>query len=461
MATEGSNGNQPDSTPRKRKKARSVEGREHLYSEKTHLIHGRNQSDRWDYKHHVVPPLSNSVTFRLDSTTRAAQAFREFGSGHIEGKPPIYIYDRLDEPTRGMLEENLAFAEGGDVGVAFASGMAAICASVMSLAVAGDVIVTCPVLYGCTYSLFHNWLPRFGITPRSVDLNDEQALAAALTPEVKVVYFETPVNPDLSLIDIARVRRVVDEANRDRSPERQIRLVVDNTFATPYGQRPLTLGAHLVVESLTKNVGGFGTELGGVVIAPAEMEGTLLGFRKDFGGVLSTKSAWAFLVYGLPTLPVRFRQQQQTALKVARFLEADPRIQKVCYPGLDSFPQKELARRQMTDYEGRFAPGTLLYFCLKDIAGDPNAGQRLMDHVAQYSYSITLAVSLGQIKTLIEHPYSMTHSALTCLEEGAHLVEPGGIRLSIGLEKGEDIIRDLREAMDAVLGAPAPAAARS
>ncbi len=315
MPTAGNHGNPPDNPGRKTRKTRSVEGREHLYSEKTHLIHGRNQSDRWDYKHHVVPPLSNSVTFRLDSTTRAAQAFREFGSGHVEGKPPIYIYDRLDEPTRGMLEENLAYAEEGEVGVAFASGMAAISASIMSLARAGDTVLTCPVLYGCTYSLFHNWLPRFGVTPRSLDLNDPEALAEALTPEVRVVYFETPINPDLSMIDIGQVRRVVDEANARRAGEDQVRIIVDNTFATPYGQRPLTLGAHLVVESLTKNIGGFGTDLGGVVVAPAEMEGRLLGYRKDFGGVLSTKSAWAFLVYGLPTLPVRFRQQQQTALR--------------------------------------------------------------------------------------------------------------------------------------------------
>ncbi len=454
VTASGNHGTPPEPAGHRTRKKRPVECRKDLYSEKTHLIHGRNQSARWDYKHHVVPPLSSSVTFRLDSTTRAAQAFREFGSGHVEGQSPIYIYDRLDEPTRGMLEENLAFAEEGEVGVAFASGMAAISAAVMSLTRSGDTVLTCPVLYGCSYSLFHNWLPRFGVTPRSLDLNDPEALARGLTPDVRVVYFETPVNPDLSMIDIGLVRGVVDEANARRAPEDPIRIIVDNTFATPYSQRPLTLGAHLVVESLTKNIGGFGTELGGMVVAPAELEGRLLGYRKDFGGVMSTKSAWAFLVYGLPTLPVRFRQQQQTALKVARFLEADPRVGKVCYPGLDSFPQKELARRQLVDYEGRFAPGTLLYFCLKDVPGDPGAGQRMIDYVAQNSYSMTLAVSLGQIKTLIEHPYSMTHSALTLCDESAHLVEPGGIRLSLGLEKGEDILRDLKEAMDAVLGPP-------
>lgn len=445
------NGTPQDPTPRKRRRARALEN----YSEKTHLIHGRNTSDRWDYKHHVVPPLSCSVTYRLDSSTRAAQGFVDFGSGHVEGKAPVYIYDRLDEPTRGMLEENMAYAEGGEIGVAFASGMAAISAAVMSLVGAGQTVVTCPVLYGCTYSLFHNWLPRFGVATRALDLSDSAALAEALTPEVRVVYFETPVNPDLRLIDIAGVRKVVDRANQDRPAADRIRIVVDNTFATPYGQRPLTLGADVVVESLTKNIGGFGTDLGGMVVASKELEGRLLGYRKDFGGVLSPRSAWPVLVYGLPTLPVRFRQQQQTALKVAKALEADPRVARVHYPGLDSFPQKALARRQMTDYEGRFAPGTLMYFTLKPVPGEVPAAQRVIDYIAEHSYAITMAVSLGQVKTLIEHPYSMTHSALTCTAEGEGLVDPGGIRISFGLEKGEDILRDLREAMDVVCG-PVP-----
>lgn len=452
------NGNTPQEPgARRRRRNRSMES----YSEKTHLIHGRNSTDRWDYTHHVVPPQSCSVTFRLDSSTRAAQGFVDFGSGHVEGKAPVYIYDRLDEPTRGMLEENLAYAEGGEIGVAFASGMAAISAAVLTSVGAGQSLVTCPVLYGCTYSLFHNWLPRFGVSTRTVDLGDPAALAEALTPEVRVVYFETPVNPDLRLIDIAGVRKVVDRVNATRPAEDHVRIVVDNTFATPYGQRPLTLGADLVVESLTKNIGGFGTDLGGVVVGPRALESRLLGFRKDFGGVLSPRSAWPVLVYGLPTLPVRFRQQQNTAIKVARALEADPRVERVNYPGLDSFPQKALARRQMMDYEGRFAPGTLVYFSLKPVPGEAHASERVIDYIAEHSYAITMAVSLGQVKTLIEHPYSMTHSALTCVEGSRSLVDRGGIRISIGLEKGEDILRDLREAMDAVCGAPATAAAGS
>jgi cystathionine beta-lyase/cystathionine gamma-synthase len=431
---------------------RVLDPKEAQYAERTHLIHGRAQTVKWDYKHHVVPPLSSSVTYRLDSSQRGAQGFIDYGSDHVESKPPIYIYDRLDEPTRGMLEENLAYACGGETAVCFASGMAAIAAAAMSLTRAGQEIVYHHVLYGCTFSLVHNWLPRFGIKTVAIDMNDLGLLEKAINPATRVVYFESPVNPDLHLIDISAVREVVERINRDRSPEDRVWVVVDNTFCTPFCQRPLSLGADVVVASLTKNVGGFGTDLGGVVVGPASLARDLLGFRKDFGGVMSPKSAWPILVYGLPTLPIRIRQQQETALTVARFLEADPRVERVLYPGLHSFPQRDLARRQMVDYEGSFAPGHMIYFILKTASNEDHLGGTFIDLVAENSYSITMAVSLGQIKTLIEHPFSMTHSALSARVESSHLVDPGGVRLSIGLESAQDIMHDLTEALNATYG---------
>lgn len=419
-----------------------------LYSEKTHLIHGRFMSERWDYKHHLVPPLSSSVTYRLDSTDRGAQGFREFSEGHEGHHEPIYIYDRLDEPTRGMLEENLAYAEGGDVCVAFATGMAAISAVLGVLTRTGTAVVAHHTLYGCTYSLLHNWMPRQGVRVHFVDCNDRQALRAVLTEDVRVLYFETPTNPDLELIDLAAVRDVVDEANDGRPGDERIYVVVDNTFATFYCQRPLSLGADVVVHSLTKNIGGFGTDMGGAVIAPRALEGPLMLYRKDFGGALSTKSAWPILVYGMPTLPVRIRQQQQTALRVARFLEKHPRVGSVLYPGLESFPQRALAERQMRDFEGNFAPGAMVYFTLDAQAGSV---QQFVDYIAREAYCITLAVSLGNIKTLLEHPWSMTHSAVVADTCSAR-IDPAGIRLSIGLEKGDDIIRDLTTALRCACG---------
>jgi methionine-gamma-lyase len=264
-----------------------------------------------------------------------------------------------------------------------------------------------------------------------------------------VVYFETPVNPTLELIDIAGVAEIVKEENKKRKPSERIYVVVDNTFATPFCQRPLTLGADFVVHSLTKNIGGFGTDMGGAVIGPKWSRDQLLLYRKDFGGVLGTKSAWTILVYGLPTLALRVRQQEKTAMEVARYLCSHPKIQYVSYPGLHTFPQYELAKKQMVDYEGNFAPGTLIYFIVKDESpeGRRKKAEKLINYLAKNAYTITLAVSLGNIRTLIEHPGSMTHATIPAEEQLKKGIDPGGIRLSIGLEKVDDIILDLSEGL--------------
>ncbi len=434
--------------PRNRKRAKAE------YRMRTHLIHGNYDSKKWDYDHHVVPPMSSSATYRLSSAQRGAQGFFEFASETTDFTKhvPIYIYERLEEPTRGMLEENLAYAEGGEMCVTFATGMAAISATLGMLCESGHEIVAHQVLYGCTYSLVTNWLPRYGVVTKFVNMQNEEELRRAISFKTRVVYFETPVNPDLSLIDIGAVRKVVDEVNRDRPLERQIKIVVDNTFATPFCQRPIALGADFSVHSLTKDIGGFGTDMGGAVIGPRRFYGPLLLYRKDFGGVLSPKSAWNILVYGLPTLSTRMINQQKTAGRVARFLQEHPKVARVIYPGLESHPQFELAKRQMFDYEGKFAPGAMIYFVLKETEARPagSRGEAFIDYTADHAYSITLAVSLGQLKTLIECPYSMTHSALPEEEKRKRGMEPGGIRLAIGLEDWHDLIEDLREALERV-----------
>ena len=422
------------------------------YRMRTQMIHGSFTTKRWDYDHHVIPPMSSSTTFRLSSVQRGAEGFVEFGSEDVpmERKVPIYIYDRLDEPTRGMLEENLAVAEKGEICVTFSTGMAAIAAAVGISVSSGQEIIAHEQLYGSTYSLFTSWLPRYGIQTHWCDMRDTKNLRRCATPRSRVVYFETPTNPSLELIDIAAVRREVDAINRDRKEHEKIVIIVDNTFATPYCQRPLTLGADLVVHSLTKNIGGFGTDMGGAVIGAHSFYNLLMAYRKDFGGVLSPKNAWSILVYGLPTLGARMANQQKTALKVAQFLESHPRVERVFYPGLESFPQPELARKQMVDCDGKFAPGSLLYFVLKDEPGSSKAADCLVDYVAEHAYTMTLAVSLGQIKTLIENPYSMTHSNLPAEEKEASGIDPGGIRISIGLEDWHDIIDDLCAALETV-----------
>lgn len=427
----------------------------HDYRVETRLIHGRMHSEHWRYEDHIVPPISSSAAYRLESAARGAEGFAEFANPELnrDQQPPIYVYDRLDEPSRGMLEENLAIAEGGEACVTFATGMAAISAALGVLVKAGDSIVAHHTVYGCTYSLLTNWLPRFDIAVHFVDLTDLAALEKLLAedPRVMVVYGESPCNPTLELLDLSAIAYVVDGVNAKRPPRRLVFTVLDNTFATPFCQRPLEHGWDLAVHSLTKNIGGFGTDMGGAVIGPRLLEPDLLLYRKDFGGALSPKAAWPALVYGLPTLALRARRQMATALAVARFLEGHPGVRRVAYPGLESHPQHQLAQSQMRDHEGRFAPGTMISFTL-DGEGEEarRRGAALMDFLAVNALTITLAVSLGQIRTLIEHPSSMTHATIPVEDQIEGGIEPGGIRLSIGIEHPDDIVADLERGFEAI-----------
>jgi cystathionine beta-lyase/cystathionine gamma-synthase len=411
------------------------------YKPTTRLVHGPEHSAKWDFSHHVTPPLSSSTTYRLDSARRGARGFTEFGGPVSDfGETPVYIYDRLDEPTRSILEGELADVEGGECCATFASGMAAISGILSSILVPGDAMVAHPTLYGCTHSLFTNWYPSMGIEVERTNLNDLTALADAVTEKTRVLYFESPVNPTLELVDIEAVAEFCSEINAKRPPERRLLTVIDNTFATPFGQRPLEHGADIVVHSLTKNLGGFGTELGGAVICPKEFIGRLLLYRKDFGAILNAKGAWAILVYGLPTLALRIKRQQYTAGKVARWLTEQAAVDSVTYPGLEDFPQYDLAQKQLRDFDGDFAPGNMIYFALDSAQVDP---EKFVNYIARYAYSLTLAVSLGHTKTLIEMPASMTHSVYG-EEAGRH------VRLSIGLESPGDIMSDMADALEAV-----------
>jgi cystathionine beta-lyase/cystathionine gamma-synthase len=435
-------------------KKEHIAANEEDYSAETHLIYGKADDPRWDYSHHLVPPISSSATFRLDSVQRGAQGFMEFAHTtdevNVRAKAPIYIYDRLGEPNKDMLEENLAFAEGGEIAVTFASGMGAISALLGVLTGSGSEVVAHKILYGCTYSLLTNWYPRMKIGVRFVDFSRPDEVRKAITPRTRVLYMETPVNPDLQLVDLRAIAETAGSVNSKRNPEERLYTAVDSTFATPFCQRPLAFGIDFVIHSLTKGIGGFGTDIGGVVIGPKWSHDRLLLYRKDFGGVLSAKSAWPVLVTGLPSLAVRMRQMQATALKVSEFLATRPELE-VSYPGLPTFPQLELARRQMVDYDGNFAPGSMVYFVMK--GKDPQdslaRAERFINHIAREAYCITLAVSLGNIRTLIEHPGSMTHSAIPVDEQVAKGLDPGGVRLAIGLEKPEDIIKDLLRSLDA------------
>jgi len=426
------------------------DGNKSGYHPETRMIHGEFRSLHWNYGTHIIPPISASCAYRLESASRGAEGFQAFAHPELErgGVDPIYIYDRLDEPSRGMLEKNLATAESSECAVTFATGMAAIRASMGVLLKAGDAVVAHHTMYGCTYSLLSTWFPRFGIRVVFADLTKTEAIGELLSSDVKAVYFETPSNPILELIDIAAVRAAVDEANDGREEGDAIHIIVDNTFATPFCQRPLESGAHIVCHSLTKNIGGFGTDMGGVVAAPRSLEPLLLLFRKDLGAPLAPRCAWPHLVYGLPTLALRSRQQIALAGEVAAYLEEHDLVERVLYPGLKSHPQHELALRQMRDADGAFAPGIMLSFVLKGADEvRQERGRKMMDHLAANALSVTLAVSLGQIRTLIEHPSSMTHAPLSLEAQKKAGIDPGLIRISAGIERAGDVIRDLEEAL--------------
>lgn len=432
------------------------EVREKRYSMESNLIYGKSYTPKWDFEHHLIPPISSSATFRLDNVQRGAQGFLEFAHSNeevdVESKEPIYIYDRLGEPNKDILEENLAFAERGDIAVSFATGMGAISAIFGILTATGDEIIAHSILYGCTYSLLKNWYPRYKINVKFVNMLDPEEVRKAITRRTKVVYFETPINPTLELIDIQEVVGIVREANEGRDSDERIFVVIDNTFATPFCQRPLELGVDFVVHSLTKNIGGYGTDMGGAVIGPAWSRDLLLLYRKDFGAALGPKSAWSILVYGLPTLPLRMRRQQETATKIAEYLCTHEDVSYVNYPGAKCFGQIEIAKKQMYDYDGNMAPGSMIYFSIRGDTPDERRqrGEIFINHLAENAYTITLAVSLGNIRTLIEHPGSMTHSAIPAEEQVKQGLDPGGIRLSIGLEKPEDILLDLNAAFESL-----------
>ncbi len=422
---------------------------EKKYSIPTRLIYGQSPTVEWDYSHHVIPPITTSSTFRLDSAQRGAKGFTEFAFPPGPEHESIYIYDRFGEPTIDMLQHVLATAEEQENAVVFATGMAAVQAAVCFALNPGSEIISHQTVYGCTYSLFTKHLSKLGIKTHFCDLSDPKSFIPFINENTRILYLESPCNPNLQLIDTEAVMDALKHINAKRPESKKILSVFDNTFATPYCQRPGKHGVDIIVHSLTKGIGGFGTVMGGAVISRQEFHEALILFRKDFGSILSPLTAWHILVYGISTLALRIPRQQANALAVAQFLQSHPLVDKVCYPGLSSFPQYELAQRLLRDYDHNFAPGFMIYFTLK--GKDPEqsklAGESMMNYLAQNAYAITLAVSLGQLRTLIEHPGSMTHMSYPATEQMSMGIDPGGIRLAVGIENPQDIIADLDAAL--------------
>ena len=404
------------------------------------MVHGQTSTKAWEFSKHLIPPITSNTTFRLGSLDRGAQGFMQFGADEGDRLDPILIYDRLDEPNTLLLEEQLALLEGSESATSFGSGMGAISGALLSVLKSGQRIVAHRNLYGCTYSFLSEWLPRFGIQSTFIDVNSREHRQLLNDKSVRVLYFECVSNPSLDLADIPAIMNEVRKINRTRSESDRIITIADNTFATPWALRPLEWGIDLVVQSLTKNIGGFGTEMGGAVMGSRKFERSLKLARKDFGAILNPKSAWGITVYGIPTLAVRFEQQQKNAIAIAKYLEKHPRVESVLYPGLKSYEKHNLAKKLLRTPEGQFAPGTMISFTLK---GDMGRCRKFVDHIAKNSYSITLAVSLGLTKTLIEVPGYMTHAAIPKDKQASSGIDPRMIRLSLGIENSADLIKDL------------------
>ena len=361
-------------------------------------------------------PTTGAVSVPIYQTSTYAQE----GIGKHKG----FEYARTQNPTRLALEQNLAALENGRACFAFASGMAATNA-VMTLLQAGDHVIVSDNTYGGTFRLFDKVLRKFGLEFSYVDAREPQAVEDAARAETRMVFIETPTNPVMSLVDI----QAVSEITRRRG----IRLVVDNTFMSPYFQRPLELGADIVVHSTTKYLNGHSDSVGGAVILNDEEDIRQIGFIQNAAGaIISPMDSW-LVMRGTKTLAVRMRQHDENGRIVAQFLSEHPKVQKVYYPGLKSHPQHELARRQMSGFGGMISFET----------GSLENASRVLESVRV----CTLGESLGGVETLISHPATMTHASVPEVERLRLGITDGLVRISVGIEDVEDIISDLDQAL--------------
>jgi methionine-gamma-lyase len=309
--------------------------------------------------------------------------------------------------------------------------MAAISSVLMSFLKPGDEIIAHRILYGSAWNFVKNILPQYGITANLVNLADIDSLMNQITDKTKVIYFESPVNPSMEIIDITAVCKAAQAKG--------VKVVVDNTFATPYFQRPLDLGANVVVHSATKYIGGHGDVIAGIAVARDKdyINELKFGYMCEFGGAMSPFTGW-LLLRGLKTLGLRMREHEKNALAVARYLETHPRVKKVYYPGLVSFPGHEIAKVQMTGF------GAMISF---DVDGTVGESKEVVNSMRLFK----LAVSLGDCESLVQHPFAMTHRGYTEDEITSAGLTPSMVRLSIGLEHHDDLISDLKQAL-AVIG---------
>lgn len=368
------------------------------------------------------PPLHLTSTFTFEDAKHGEALF----SGEREG----HFYSRVSNPTLSVLEQRIACLEGAEAGLAVASGIAAITSTLWTLLCAGDEIIVDKTLYGCTYAFLHKGLAKFGVKVTHIDLSKPENLLSAISEKTKVIYYETPANPTMALVDIQAVSHIAKDAG--------IISVVDNTYASPLITQPIMLGADIVVHSATKYLGGHGDLIAGLICANADLiEKIRIEGVKDMTGACMSPFTAMLIMRGLKTLELRMKQHCKSAMLIAKYLESSAQITKVHYPGLSSFDQYELACAQMQLFGGMIA---------FEVKGGAVAGKTLMDKLRL----IQCAVSLGDAESLIQHPASMTHSTYTLDQRKHHGISDDLVRLSVGLESCDDIIDDLHQALSSL-----------
>ena len=367
----------------------------------------------------LIPPIYQTSTFYFDSTDDAVEACNDYAES--------FAYSRITNPSLDYMEQKLAALEHGKGAVSYASGMGAVAGALFAALQCGDHVIFTKAKYSGTEDITSDWLPRFGIEHDSFRADHLEELEPLIKPNTKVIYVETPANPTMVLVDLAEVAKIAHRHG--------VKVFVDNTFATPYNTNPLDLGVDVVIHSLTKYIGGHGDLLGGAVISNDTkfLRQCRLGTLMHFGAVMAPFTAF-LICRGIKTLGVRMRQYNENALKIARWLEADPRIETVRYPFLESNPQYDIAKKQMR------GGGGMITF---DVKGGLEAGKKFINSLKL----CTLAVSLGDTETLVEQAAAMTHTMIPKEVREAAGITDGMIRMSVGLEDPDDIIADLDQAL--------------
>lgn len=381
----------------------------------TKAIHGGRMKDT-QYGA-LTMPIYQTSTFEFDCC--------EQGGRRFAGEEKGYIYTRLGNPSISAVENKVALLEGGEACAAASSGMGAVSACLWSIAGAGKHILADETLYGCTFALLNHGMTRYGVEVTFVDTSDLEQVKANLKENTVCVYLETPANPNLKISDIQAVAELAHAYNP------AIQVVCDNTFASPYLQRPLELGADVVVHSATKYLNGHGDVIAGFVVGTEAFinEVKMFGLKDMTGATLGPFEAF-LIMRGLKTMEIRMERHCANAKRVAEYLVKQEKVERVYYPGLETHPGYEIAKKQMQDF------GAMISF---EVKGGKEGGMKFVDSLSM----IPIAVSLGDAETLVQHPASMTHSVYTEEELKAAGISAGLIRLSVGLENAEDIIADL------------------